>query len=133
MAEDGSIALRAMIGKLRELDGMVERSAPRVARAVEREIVEGVRRQSGPNGSPWPPTADGRPALQGIASALRVRAMGSRVLCVLEGHYARHHFGAVKGGKKRPILPTGGMPDPMTRAIAAVVGAEWERTMGGAP
>lgn len=119
------------IVRLRELGTLAQRAAPAVARAVEADILDHVRRGVGPDGTPWPATADGHLPLQGVAKDLRVRAIGTSVVATLEGVHARHHLGAVRGGVKRPILPTRRMPDSMTRAVRGVVEAEIRRAIGG--
>lgn len=128
---DGLPELDRWIERLREMGSLAERSAPAVARAVEADILEHVSRGVGPDGAPWPPTADGHLPLQGVAKDLRVRAVGTTVVATLEGVHARHHLGAVRGGKKRPILPTRRMPDSMTRAVRRVVEDEFRRELGG--
>lgn len=119
------------IARLRELEELPSRSAPKVAVALDRELHANVAREVGPDGKPWPPTEAGTPALKNLDSHLRVKAVGSVVIAELEGHYARHHLGAVRGRKKRPILPSGELTAPMARAVKSVVTGEFRAIMGG--
>jgi hypothetical protein len=128
---DGRQVLARKIAQLRELGGMVERAAPAVATVLEQELLAQVARQEGPDGTKWKPTEAGTPALQGTAKSLTVRAVGTVVVARLTGRHARHHLGAVRGKVKRPILPSGKIPAPATKAIERVVTAEFRRTMGG--
>jgi hypothetical protein len=130
MAE-GHAALDAHIRRLRELDKLGERAAPKVAKALERELEANIRAGVGPDGTPWPATEDGHTPLQGAVSSLSVRAIGSVVVARISGIHARHHIGNVRGGVRRPILPSKRIPEPVTRAIAAVLDEEFARTMGG--
>lgn len=127
---DGHAALERHIRRLRELDKLGERAAPAVAKALERELVANVRAGVGPDGTPWPATEDGHKPLQGASKALSVRAVGTVVVARLTGIHARHHLGAVRGGVRRPILPTKTIPEPVTKAIASVLEDEFKRTMG---
>lgn len=129
MANDHS-ALDAHIRKLRELGGLVERVAPKVAVALERELEANARAGVGPDGKPWAPKQDGGKALQGVPDELRVRAVGTRIVARLTGHYALHDRGRAKGGVRRQILPSGEIPTPVAKAIDAVIDAEFRRTMG---
>lgn len=133
---NGLSDLDAMIAKLRDLDGLVERSAPSVATALDSEVRANIARGVGPDGTPWKPTQDGRKPLQGAGKALTTRAIGTVVLARLEGVEARHHLGRVKGSSKsnwlaRPILPTTKIPAPVTRAIRTILTDEFIATTGG--
>jgi hypothetical protein len=132
---DGSVAMNEMLRRLRATSGMVERMAPEVAAAAKREVVATASAQSGPDGQRWLPNETGGPVLQGVHRVLQSSAVGTRVVLRLDGHYARHHVGAVRGGAggrlKREILPTSKVPAPMTRAIEQVAEVEFLRTMGG--
>ena len=132
MAHDGSIALNAQIAKLRRLGpALTKGGAPAVALAVRGELAAQIAAGTGPDGRAWKPTKAGTPPLRNAAAALTVRAVGTVVVATLSGVEARHHLGAVKGKVKREILPTGKIPDPVTRAITRVVTAEFEAIMGG--
>jgi hypothetical protein len=128
---DGEQTLARWIAQLNELGELPARSAPKIAVALKREIEANVARQVGPDGKPWPATEAGTPALKNVGSHLRVVAVGSVVIAELEGHYARHHLGAVRGKRKRQILPSGKLTEPMTRAVKSVVTGEFHAIMGG--
>jgi hypothetical protein len=122
--------LRAMIAKLRELDGMVERAAPEIAKAVERELGAQVAAGLGPDGKPLRPTKDGRQPLQNAARAIRVRAVGTVIVAKVEGHHALHHLGRARGGIRRPLIPTETTTEPVAKAIEKTLTAEFRKTMG---
>lgn len=128
---DGRAALDAHIRRIRELPGLVDRAAPEVARAVERELQLQIRRGETPSGRSWKLRADGGAALVNAGKALTVRVVGKVVLVRLEGPEARHHLGAVRGGVRRQILPTASIPEDMAEAIGDAFTREFRRTMGG--
>lgn len=128
---DGLAALDEHIARIQQLPGMVERMAPAVGKALEGELRQQIARGVGPDGKPWAPTKEGKVPLQKAAKALRVRAVGTTVLAVLEGPEALHHMGRARGGVRRPILPTTTIPDPVVKAIGEVATAEFNKTMGG--
>lgn len=128
---DGSTVMRQQIARLRMLPTLVNRAAQPVARAVEREIVAQTKRGVGPDGKAWEKTEDGHTPLQHVEKDLSVRAVGTVVVARLDDVYARHDVGAVRGGKRRQILPTGALTEPISRAIASVIEDEFHRTMGG--
>lgn len=127
---DGSIALRAQIAKLQELGNITTTATPTVAKAVKDEVVKQVNQGLGPDGKPWKETKAGTPPLQGAGRAVKVSAVGTVILLRLDGRHARHHLGAVKGGVKREQIPTGKIPDPVTRAITKVLTGEFRQIMG---
>lgn len=125
-------ALDAHIARIRELSKLGERSAPTVAKALERELGAQIAAGADPNGKPLQPTKEGKTPLRGAARAIRVRAVGSVVLATLEGHHALHHQGRARGGVRRQILPTSGaIPPTVERAIGTAITAEFKATMGG--
>lgn len=128
---DGHAAADAMRARLHELAQLPERAAGDVAAALEDELRAQIARGEGPDGKPWPLTQSGRKALQNAASALRVRAAGATVVATLTGPAALHHRGAVRGGRRRQILPSGKIPAPVVRAIRSVVDRHFARTMRG--
>lgn len=123
---DAIAEIDARIAQLEQLSEMPAAIGPKVAVALEREILGNVARGVGPDGKPWAPTADGHKPLQGVASSLTVRADGPLVVAHLEGVHARHHTGHVRGGVARPILPSSASPS-LVRAIEGVAAAEFER------
>lgn len=121
--------LQAMVDKLRSLSKLTTTVAPKVADAMKGELAKQVREQISPSGKPWQPGEKGKPILKGSADATRVAVVGTTIVLTLEGHYARHHLGAVKGKKIRPILPTRKLPGPMTRAVEEVITTEFINLM----
>jgi hypothetical protein len=125
---DGSAALRAWVAKLRTLD-VGDVAARDVAKEIQRSIIANAARSRDPNGKKWADTEDGRRAMRNLASNVRVRVVDGAIVLRLEGHYARHHLGAARGKKKREMIPTGSIPDAMTKAIRVVVEREFEKAM----
>ena len=128
---DGRATLQAQIARLRKLKSFVTRVAAKVATAAREEILAGVAQATGPDGKPWLPTEDGHKPLQNAGKALSAKAVGTVVLVELEGVEARPDRGKVRGGTRRPSLPTAGLPDSMARAIEKVVNDELARELDG--
>lgn len=126
---DGATELRRQIARLRELGNLTTVSAPAVARTVKAETLKQTRKGVGPDGKAWTPIKTGERPFKNVAQNLKVSAIGSTVVMILTKHHARHHLGAVKGGIKRPIIPTDKIPEPMTRAITRVATGEFHRIM----
>lgn len=121
----GFAALDAMIAQLRSLETLPEDCAKEVAKEAKNEIAKQVSEQDGPDGRPWIASKSGAPVLVNAASKIRSVAVESTVVLTITGVDARHHLGAVKGGRRRQILPTNSLPDNLTRAIAKVVKKEF--------
>lgn len=117
--------------QLRELGTLVKDSAPEVAKAVDVELRSQIARGVGPDGAPLAPTKDGRQPLKNAGKALRVRAIGTVVLSTLSGPEAQHNSGRARGGVRRQVLPSGKIPEPVTKAITKVVADRFKKTMGG--
>jgi hypothetical protein len=97
--------LDALVARLRSLPAAVRGTYPQMAEAIIDEIRQNIAAQRGPDGAPWPATQDGRAALSGAGAALSYEVRGTTIILTLTGIEARHHFGSVKGGRARPILP----------------------------
>lgn len=119
--------IQRQIAILRELGNLPEAIAPLAAREVKKDIIEHTKRGENPEGEPWPKTQTGQAPLQNVEKALKVRVFGSTVVASLDGHYARHHLGAVTGGVRREILPTRRVPDTMARALKKVAEREYKK------
>lgn len=126
-------ALQKQIKRLNEAEKFIPKVAPRIAAEAAAEIRKNVQNQVGPDGKPWPKSKSGEPVLLEIADRMRVEVRGSVIVMSLEGHYSRHHLGAVKGKVRRPVLPSGGTPDAFVVAISKIIGDEWSRTMFNMP
>lgn len=132
---DGAAQMDAMITRVAALPGMVERSAPAVASALDGHLRRTIAAGTSADGAPWTPTADGRTPLRNAGKALTTRAVGTIVLARLDGIEARHHKGEVRGaakGLKRRILPIGKLPKPVAAATQEILRDEFRRTVGGA-
>lgn len=130
---DGHTILRQQIARLRELpEALTSGVTTEVAREVKRELVEQIARGVGPDGKAWKPTQAGEQALPDAARDITVDARGSVVVVTLDGVHARHHYGAVRGKVRRPILPLRTLPGAFSRAIEAVIARRFTKTMGGA-
>jgi hypothetical protein len=128
---DGRAELQRQIAKLRGLSNLAPRIAPEVARELERELRENVAAGRGPDGKPWEPTKDGRRPLKNAARQVSASAVGTVIIARVDGIEARHHVGAVRGGTARPMIPTGSIPDPVSRAIEAVATRAFDEHMRG--
>lgn len=105
--------------------------ARRAASEIEAIIRANIAAQRAPDGSPWPATKDGRPALERAADAVTVRAVGPRIVITVSGVEARHDVGAVRGRVRRQIVPTGDLPGDMSAAIERVVERVLDEHMRG--
>jgi hypothetical protein len=132
MSDAALAQLDAHIARVRRLPGLALRAAPKAAQAVEAEIERTIAAGTTSDGKAWAPkkVGSGKP-LAGAAKALAVVAIGTKVYVRLRGVEARHHLGRAKGGVEREIIPTKGIPPKMGKAIADVLAAEFDSTMGG--
>ncbi len=126
---DGRAALEQHIARVRGLPRLVEATAPAIAEALERDIEAQIARAETPEGVPWKPTATGDKALRKAARAIAVGAIGDVLVIRLSGVEARHHYGAVKGGVKRQVIPTAAIPAPTVKTIGRVLGEAFEQHM----
>ena len=110
-----------MIARLRGIPDLVKSVLPEVAAECHAVIAENVAAQVGPDGTPWTPGAKGEPVLKNAAAAVTAKAIGNVVLLRVDGPEARHHLGIARGRIKRPIIPTGKIPQAMTEAIKRVL------------
>lgn len=119
---------RALLARLRRECEQV--SAEAAAAEVERLVARCFAAQAGPDGTPWPPRADGsgRPLLLGIAGAVEVYAEAGAVYVDEPG---KPHADYQKRGTRtipaRPWAPEPGAPLPP--AWAARVGAAVRRAL----
>lgn len=74
---------------------------------------------------------DGRPALVHAAESFDCIAVGNSIILTIRGIEARHSRGAVKGGKKRPLLPGKTVPEPIAKAAKAQLDIHFRRITGG--
>lgn len=123
--------LDAHIARIRQLSNLAAKSAPQVAKELDAELRSQIAAGKGPDGKAWKPTKAGTPPLRNAHETLRVRALGTVILASLEGRHALHDRGWVRGGIRRQILPSAGVPQPVAKAVEKAVTAEFRRTMGG--
>lgn len=127
---DGAVVLRGWVEKLRKLESMGDRVIADVAKEIERELQTTARNERTPDGRAWPEKKTQGRALAHASDKVRVRVARGAVVVSLTGHYARHHLGAVRGKVRRELIPTGKIPDAMTKAIRRVVEREFRAIMG---
>ena len=126
----GPEQLRTMIARLESVGELATSVAVDVADAVDREIKSSLARGTAPDGKPWKRTKDGRRALQNAQKAVRVQGVADTVVVTVDGHHARHHLGAVKGGTRRQVIPTRRVPDSVLKGIDHVITGEFKRITG---
>ena len=102
MAEGGR---EAMIARFRALPEAIRGTYPQMAEAMLDEIRSNIRAQVSPGGVPWPASPTGKPVLLMAQDALRYSVTGSTIVLSINGDCVRHHFGGVRGGRMRQILP----------------------------
>lgn len=121
-----------MIARLQALPkAMTEDAAPRVAEALRGELARTIAAGTSATGEAWAERQAGGQPLQNAMQAVGVAAVGRKVLVRLTGPESRHHFGRVKGGKARPILPTGELPPAWGTAIGRALNRCFEDWSNG--
>lgn len=108
----------------------VKVAAPLVEAVVKSTIDAGQT----PDGVAWAPTADGKRALAGASSHVKVTGYGDVIRVVLSGVDVFHNYGphAGKGrghGPKRQILwyGVGDVPGPLAKALETAAIKAWNR------
>lgn len=129
---DGYTVMQSLIGKLRELGQSAEEIASDIVPELRSELEGYISAARAPDGTPWKPTQAGTPPLKGAAKALGVAAVGTKVIVVLSGIEARHHYGTVRGGIARPILPGSELPEEIVDLVTRVAQNRFQIIMGGA-
>jgi hypothetical protein len=128
---DGRTVALDMIRRLRDLGQSVETIAADLAPELRDEIEANIAASRGPDGVPWKPTQRGNPPLANAASVLGVAAVGTKVIAIIRGIEARHHYGTVKGKVARPILPGKDLPPQIADLITRVALRRWQMITGG--
>lgn len=128
---DGYTVMQGLIGKLRELGQSAEDIASDIAPELRAEIEGNIAGARAPDGTPWKPTQAGSAPLQNAGAALGVAAVGTKVLAVVRGIAARHHYGTVRGRIARPILPSGSLPSQIVEMVTRVAQQRFRLIMGG--
>lgn len=121
-----------LVERVRALPGMVKAAAPDVARAMVAVAAEQIAAGTDPDGKPWPLTRDGRKPLADIAKYLTPVTVGTTAMVRLTEWGARHHFGGVRGGLARRVLPIGGeIPERYAQAVRTQLEKAFARATGG--
>jgi hypothetical protein len=124
--------LDAWIEKIQSIPKLAEEAAPAVADVVRAEIQKTINAGTTAEGKAWQKTKDGKTPLQTAGAKLRVANTGTLIVARLDGHVARHHYGRVKGGIERAVLPTSSdVPAPMAKAVTKVLESAYQKHMGG--
>lgn len=113
-------ALRSRIARIQTLPAEIPAIASQVSDRIRKIIAGNIAAGVSPDGKKWPETEDGHQPLSNAMQAVDVRAIGPVVVVSVDGIENRHHIGNVKGGKKREIIPSRRIPDPMVRALDEV-------------
>lgn len=135
MTQAGFVQLDQMIAKLRQLPELGRRAAPDVATVIREELERTVAAGTTSFGVPWKPRQlDGSKPLQGALKSLFVNVSGPTVYMRLDGIERRHHFGQVKGGVARNVIPKRGDPIPSrwVERITDVVQRHFDELMSAA-
>src|SRR3954468_17356324 len=115
--------LQNMVKALQELGDLENDAAPNCAEEIKRVLVDNDKSHVDPYGKPWPVRReDGQPALDGAEQALRVAAVGNRIIMRLKGPFARHHLGKGANKTQRKQIPDQPkLPDNINKAITDVL------------
>jgi len=111
--------LRERIRRLRTIPQAIPHIAQAAVGEVRDIMAANVAAQRGPDGTPWPATNDGEPALVHAAQNLDVQAVNNTIVITVDGVDNRHHTGRVRGGRQREIIPSRSLPQPMSAALDA--------------
>ncbi len=113
--------LDRLIAKLKKLGDLPRQVAPQVAIELRKTLEANIKAGKAPDGSSWAMRQDGGRPLENAAKALTVTANGTVIVARLTGPEALHHRGAVKGGKRRQILPSKDSLEPVIAAVKKVI------------
>jgi hypothetical protein len=118
--------LANMIERVRSVDGLARKAAPRVARVVEAELRRTTAAHATPSGERWPLRQDGGLPLERAMASIGVGAVGTTIYVRLTGPTARHHKGTAAGKIRRQVIPdTRVIPAPMAAEIRRVLDEVW--------
>jgi hypothetical protein len=128
--------LETWIARMRALEGFAEAEIVEIfAEEGQRMVADSVAQQADPHGNPWPASVTGREAmLTHAVSELQVtRTKTGKVFLRFKGRYANHNFGAVRGGRKRGILPprSAPLPDVLRKRVIARLFERFQEIMHG--
>lgn len=109
-------ALRRFRQQVRSLGKGVLSTADAAA-AAKRALMQSIAQGRSADGARWRPTQAGKRPLRNAAQAIAVEVGRGLIRLTVRGHHALHHLGRAKGGVRRPILPTEGLPPSMAAAL----------------
>lgn len=122
--------LRDRAAKLRSLSRVLTAEVLRnTVKRFEALVASDISAQRAPDGTPWTPTQDGHPALQNAAKAVQIRTTGGSVVLSVEGVEWRHNVGAVNGGRRRALIPSGELPKSYADAVDQEVRIAFSRAL----
>ncbi|HSN30626.1 MAG TPA: hypothetical protein VLT45_30275 [Kofleriaceae bacterium] len=122
-----------MLERVRALPDVVERAMPAIREGLEAELRAQIARGENPKGTAWKKTQKGESPLHNAAKAITIERNGLEILVTLVGVEARHHYGWVRGGVKRQILPNAGtLSTAFAKVINDALDREFVRVTGGA-
>lgn len=120
----------AMIAKLKSIsEDTPKELAAKAVPLVKAEITRSIAAGNDPSGVAWKKTKEGNTPLRNAADSLSVNSVGNVVIVRLDNHHAKHHFGIVKGGIRRQVIPTREIPDPIVRALKELANLEIARKL----
>lgn len=128
---DGVTTVHSLIARLLELGHSPETIAAHLVLELRDELKRNIHAGRGPDGTPWKPTQAGTPALRNAGAALEVSARGTTITAQLAGVEARHHYGTVRGGVARPILPSRELPQQIAALVTRVAQQRFRAVMKG--
>lgn len=112
--------LNRMIAALEAIKHTPEQIAAIVRDELDAHLRATIAAQTTAYGEPWEPSKYGGPMLMNAAAAITYTINGRKLRVRLTGIEAKHHFGAVRGGRKRPIIPNRPyLPDAVYRRVIA--------------
>lgn len=116
--------LNRMIEALEALKHTPEQVAEIVREELDAHLRQTIAAQTNAYGDPWVRSQSGKPVLVNAAAALQYTVTGRKLRVKLTGIEAMHHFGAVRGGRVRRIIPNRPyLPQAvLTRVIARIQG-----------
>lgn len=97
--------LNRMIEALEAIKHTPEQIAAIVREELDAHLRQTIAAQTTAYGVPWAPGKYGQPLLVNAAAAIQYTVNGRKLRVRLTGIEAKHHFGAVRGGRRRNIIP----------------------------
>jgi hypothetical protein len=126
-------AVAEMAERIRALPrALLYGATPECAEAVHAVLKRTIKAGQSPEGVPWEPRKKGTaPVLVDAADAVRVGAVGRKIVMRVMGVEGKHHRGIVKGGTARRIILHEGITPPVAAAIRRVLDKVFHEVTGG--